>query len=370
MKILPFATLSILGVGALICCNAGGSNEPFDQGGMLASLSSNVIVPSYEALEVAAGELEASAASFCADPSVGSTMVERALESTLVALRRGDPFAFGPHTDQPLRLGPLIDSWPVDPSRVNERLAEGATTAAELEPAGVRIKGLPVVGYLLFGPAEDLGPWETGGLRCRYLLGTTQRVAAVASSFVAAWSPGAGNHSATFTNGDEPYGSVFSAASLLGEQLVFVAENARELRVGKPFGKRSAGRLRLEEFEAAYGELSLAAVRASFEGLENAYNGELPGAADGIGFSDWVVSRNPQADALFRMALADTFAAIDAVESAGSLESLVAASESDESARQLVENLYQVIKSLQEVLAVDVAMSVGITVTFNPTDGD
>lgn len=249
------STLSSLTLAlALASCGTDSSEDTFDRGAMLTALGEDVIVPTYEAFVARADELDAAAAAFCTAPSTEAfDSLRMAFEAAKTPLKHAEAFAIGPHTDPPLRLGPLVDAWPVREEAVDELLAsEDAVDREGLQLQGSRTKGFPALGYLLFSPEDPVAAFAEPR-RCAYLRGMTADLAANAREYVRAWDveygeAGSGEPAfrTTLAAGGSPFRGVQDAASQMVEAISYVAENVRELKVGKPFGKRSSGEVQLD----------------------------------------------------------------------------------------------------------------------------
>lgn len=344
----------------------GGGGDRFDRSEMLRSLGDTVILPTYRDFAANARALDDAATTLCASPSAEHLASTRAAYvATRVSFARAEAFAIGPHTDAPLRLSPKTNFWPVRSDLVEALL--GATTPIDLETTSSAARGLPALGYVLFAfdgaVVEDevvLGALE--GRRCDYLTALTDDLAVRASEYVDGWAAEGGDFAGQLAEGRGAFASVQAASSVIVEQLVFTTENVRELKIGKPFGKRDGGILQLVEQEDRFGARSLADARENVRSVENVYLGRY-GSTQGLGVRDWLLSRRPALDAEVQGAFADVHGAFETLGDR-TLDEAIAEVPDD------VELVYQAVKELQIVLAVDVAQALAVTVTFNPTDGD
>ena len=347
----------------VLSCTSG---ETFDRAAMLESLGDEVMLSTFGELEERTGELEAAASAFCAAPD------EITLESTREAfrrakepLKRAEVFALGPYTDSPLRLGAELDLWPGRPATVDDRLTSGeAVTEEALVTAGGYAKGFPALDHLLFAYELDA---LSEGRACAYLQGLAQYIHTVAEQLLEAWAPTGGDFVGEWVRGEGDFPSVQQSASVLVEQLLFTLENVRELKLGKPLGKRDGGVVQPDAIEAPASHRSLADARDAIRGVEAVWRGDLEGSSPmgpqpAIGVRDWLLARRPtlapEVDAAFDAA----HAAYDAVP--GPLGTAIL------DAPELVNDFYLAVRDLQVLFAVDIAQALGVTVTFNPTDGD
>lgn len=342
--------------------------DPFDRQAMLAELGENVFVPTYEGFATSAATLRTSADAYCAAPDEASlTALGASFAAAHYRFKLAESFAIGPHTDNPPRLGPQLDDWPAEESDVRELLAGSETLGAEsLSLMGNRVQGFAALDYVLSGPDVELGAWDVTPRRCEYAVALGERIVDLSAAYLSEWRADGGDHVGELTRGEGRYPSVFLAVSILVEQMVYTIENIRELKVGKPFGKRDGGELQPEQFEVPYGRLSNASALAALQSVRNVYEGRsvaLDGTErDGQGLQDWLISRRPELDALILGAFDDAEAAQQSVSP--DIESAITDSPDG------VEAAYQAVKELQMTLAIEFAGALSITVTFNPTDGD
>ncbi len=361
-------------VGLFGC--GGSSGDTFDRQAMLRDLGDNVILPTYRDFASRTSALNTSATAFCAAPDAASlTALQAEFGNAKEPLKEAEAFAYGPHIEQPWRLAPLVDRWPPDAPDVADVLAgDDELTDAFIEITGGDNKGLPAIEVLLFGgdlPGEGVAPRDNAAVleafgnerRCAYLTALTRNLAAKAQVYVDVWSPEGEDYIGELVDAGnrEVFRSHFDAASTVVDQMIFTVENVRELKVGKPFGKRSSGRLQPAALEAPFSGRGIADALAAIRSSENIYRGSY-GGNEGLGVRDWLMSRRPDLDAPIQQAYDDAEAALLAID--GPLREAI----TEDAAN--VEEAYQAIKTLQTILASELAGAVGVTVTFNPTDGD
>ena len=333
--------------------------ESFDRQAMLESIGLEVVIPQYELLVERTVALESAAATFCAEPSADTLEATRAaFRSAKEPLKMAEPWAFGPYTDSPLRLGPEIDLWPGRAATVDDRLAgTDAVDVAAIEAAGGYAKGFPALDHLLFA-------YQLEALRderaCTYLRSLTSQIRGVAEELLAAWAPSGGDYIGLFIRGETPFAGVQGSTSVLVEQLIYTLENVRELKIGKPFGKRDSGVVQPEAIEAPDSGRSLQDAEDAVRGTERAYRGAEGEAS--LGVEDLLLARRPELAPEIDAGFQRVYDAFDAVP--GPLAVAITESTTE------VEALYQAVKDLQVLFAVDLAQALGVTITFNPTDGD
>lgn len=357
-----------IAIGILVFSGCTEEGDTFDRQAMMNALGQNVVLPTYRDFATTTDALATTATAFCGAPDVDGLQATReAWEASHHALELAESFAFGPDTDNPPRLGPKVNTWPVRETSVQELLAgTEPLDAASFAVRGSTVQGLPVIAYLLFDERDDadfVAALASEPRRCDYIVGASGAAAQNAAQYVSAWEDG---HLEEWSSGTGRYPSVFGASSVLVEQMIFSTENVRELKIGKPFGKRDGGELQPDQFESPYSRTTLQDAEAAVQSVKNVWLGryvDRSGAAhEGLGVRDWLRARRPEVEARVDAAFAtaeSTLAAIDP-----DLETAVT------SDAPTVETAYQAVKELQLVLAVEMAAALNITVTFNPTDGD
>ncbi len=346
---------------------SGCSDEPeFDRRAMLDSIASDVVIPSYGALTDATEMLASEAESFCADRSLERLDSVRARWADAHgAMRRTDAFAFGPAIDEPLRLAPKLDFWPVRETTIDELLAgDDPIDEGSLATAGAAARGLPVIERLLFVPSDREAALEAiDARRCEYLVAATRDAAHTAAMLRDAWQGETGfAHELTSAGaGGTKFESLHAAVSEVMSRSVFAVENAIAVRVAKPQGAMNGGTPDFEVLESRYSDRSREDVADSIRGVENVYLGRF-GAETGIGLRDYVRARRDGLDEQVRAAFEGAYAALDALP--GTLRMAIEGSPDE------VEALKSALRALHRVLGVDVAGALAVTVTFNDTDGD
>lgn len=409
---LLVATLLCSGLMAGAACNrtdgsaarssvpdAGEDSSGFTYEAMLAHLVDEIIVPSYGTFAEQSAVLNESAHGFCAElyptsvsgdspaedggPDAASTDAGaaallatartklRTVRADYAKARDGwkacDAFAFGPYRDAPYRYGPKLDSYPVSAKDLGLFLTQEVATPALVAEQGTGKRGLPVVELLLFERRSvdaDLESFldDGGEKRCAYLTSLTEDAQTLAESMVAAWHDGYADAVKTAGRGSEVFPLAHDALSELVNRMVYAVENLREGKLRRPAGLGGDEPLP-ELFESHYSGRSARDAEAMLVGLQRLYLGEFtPGTTqDGFGMRDALLARGSDADRAVRAALdhaEKTLAGLDSFEAA--LESGPAA----------LSTLHDQLKVLQLALGVDVAGALGVTVTFNDTDGD
>ena len=347
----------------------------FDRRVLLQALGDNVILPLYAQLAERAGALDREALSFCeATDSAGLVRVQDAWSETRAPLKRAEAFSFGPYKEYPQRLGPLLDFWPARPDQIlgvlDDENAFPVLDTEVVSTLGAARKGTPVIEYLLYASASDdntvlavFSDPEEGPRRCNYLTGLTADLVVQASALHEAWNPSGGNYLGQLvdagTASSTTFPSVQAAFSEVFNRISYGIENAYELKIGKPFGKR--GVKDVEQAESAYSGRSVGDIIDNLIGIEALYSGEY-GERSGLGIADFLRTRSRALDAEFMQKLSAAREALDGIPVP--LTMAVFEHETE------VQEAYDALLALHRLMTVDVANALSITITFNDTDGD
>lgn len=346
-------------------------SEPFDRKAMLESLGNDVIIPMYRAFADEAAALAADAESFCSDTSTSRLGdLQDQWRLARAAWKRTETINFGPYMDQPWRLGPKIDSWPVREDTIEENLAsEEPLTFEIVRGLGASSRGLPALEYLVFDPdgvgvALEKFELDESGQRCNYTTALAQDILVNAEAMVRAWSPDGDDYLGDLLASGEPgppFMSIRDAANEIVNRMLFLTENIMRGKLGQPLGLESGGEPRPELVESRYSDNSIEDILSNLDGLENLYLGQFE-ERKGIGVQLWVRWYSPEVDREMLRTLAETRWAVEEVP-----EPL---SGSVVNSPDLVQAAYDQMRELRNTIGVDVINALAGSVTFNDTDGD
>lgn len=346
-------------------------NEPFDNQAMLESLGSDVIIPTYASFAAETIGLVESAYVFCDDRTdFRLEDLQSRWKRARVLWKQMDTIDFGPYSDQPWRLGPKIDSWPVREDTMEENLAVMEPIDLEVvRGLGAASRGLPAMEYLIFDPRGAdlaLARFEdaTGDQRCRYATALAEDLQVNAEAMVEAWSHQGDDYlGALVASGQagSPFMSVREASNEIVNRMLFLAEDIMRLKLGQPLGLESGGEAQPEKVESRYSDHSIEDILANLEGLENLYRGRY-GERLGVGVQRWVRWYSADVD---RRVIASMREARRAVEDIPSPLSRAVLEHPD-----AVRTAYERMRELRNTIGVDLINALAGSVTFNDTDGD
>lgn len=319
---------------------------------LLAGLAEDVVAPRYAELVQRAAALEEAADTFCADRTAPHLATLRtAWWDARAPWKRMEVVNFGPVVDQPWRVGPLLDFWPVRDTVVDDLLAgEDALTVAYVSSLGASTRGFPVLEYVLW-PEDDLLE-VFDDRRCAYTTALAADLHANAVVLQDAW--------ATYTPGivrpsevDSLYDTPQDVLDEWVNRMFFTVEDLRFEKLGKPLGDDSGGTPLPDAAESPFSGRSLADARDALAGVRDVWEGGVRGflPAD----SDALITN-------VESALTDAETALAAVP-----EPLTATVVDDRASVQAAQDALRV---LQIALQIDLAQALSVTIAFNDNDGD
>lgn len=228
----------------------------------------------YQQLAEATEELETAARSYCEAPSDSArSQLDGQWRTAFNAWQAVRFVDFGPVEQGTLAW--QFQFWP-DPKNLVARKAgyylgqEQPVTAADVEEAGVAVQGFPMVEYLLFDSRLQEGDQSLpSDQACSLLISVSAHMATNAGVLSSAWTELEPRYLATETYRDATVEAGMAALNLLEER-----------RLGGPMGLRGGGKRSVYGADAWRSGHSLAAIRASLQGL---YDFCLPGLESALG---------------------------------------------------------------------------------------
>lgn len=346
----------ILGVVAASCESGTEERADFRQR-LLEDWGVYVAVPAYTRFEAGAASLKSASEALCAAPTDAALDAAKdAWHSARGPWKEMEVFAFGPYRDEPLRLQPKIDFWPLRPDSVDAVLTgDGGVDATAIANLGAAAKGLPAIEYLLW--SADAGAFVDR--RCAYLQGLTADLAIRATEMRAAWDPAEGDYAGALARSGRggAYESLQEGFAEVVNRMGHTIENIRFEKLGKPVGL-DGGPVQADKVESGPSGRSIQDVHDNLTGIEALYRG----AGDGIGLRDYLAFRSRSYDAEFDARLSAARAALDAID--GPLSSAI-----DTDADTVLAAI-EALGALQLLIQVDMANALSVNLAFNDADGD
>lgn len=359
---LPFVLVLFL----MAACNNSTSPDEqnnFDRPAMLENYGGNIIIPAFEDMQAAAEDLQSAANNFENDPTVDQLQnLQAALKEARLAWQNISPFQFGPAETVALRAS--LNKYPTDTSKIEANIKSGDYILGTSE--NMVAGGFPALGYLLHGvddSNEDILAMYTGDAnaqnRMTYLLDNISFIKDLVDTATNEWQSSGGDYIGMFLSDENAGTDVGSSLGMLINSYVMHYERfLRDGKVGIPAGVSSAGIPRPTSTEAYYGGYSLELAKANLNQVERIFTG-----GKGTGLDD-------NLDALDAGDLSDEIQTqIDEAQSA--LEQLSdPLSQQIEDNNDLVLDSFEKLHAIVSLLKADMTSVLGITITYQDSDGD
>ena len=353
----------------LVVVTAACSDKNGDQysRSVLASWGEHIIMPHYRDFEEKAAALQTQGNALCQNPSTDALDAARqAWSAARAPWKQMEVFAFGPYKEEPLRLGPKIDFWPVRLEAIEQILFD--TLAIDADALGAPSKGMAVAEYLLYQPDVDVvAEFAAVTRRCEYFLAVVGDLALRATAMRQAWDPDDANYVAELVepgNGPSGADSAFDnrheALSEVVNRMAFTVENIRADKLGRPLGTSSGGSPQPNKAESQFSGRSIEDIRDNLRGIELLYFGT--GMADSVGLDFYAQKRGHD----FAPAMRDSLSA--AREALGQIPEPL--TEAVVTAPIPVSAAIERLGDLQRLIQVDILNALSLTPRFNDNDGD
>lgn len=333
--------------------------EGFERKAMLENIAFNVVLPLQRDFVAQAQALGEAVQTLSDDPSPETLRAaQEAWRSASAAWQRVDLFEVGGL--EMTILFNQINKAPTDPELIDQAISEGRPA----ESVGSTSKGLPALEYLLFNPEGDEAVLTSleDPARLAYLVDLSTDLSRKASELHTFWSPKGENYAATFAAADAQGGQTQGSINMLVNEMIGQTEMIVRDKLGAPLGMMNGGESEPEAAEAARSEASLANLISNVEALKMTFNG-----ADGLGFDDYLndldafYAYGPLSETINRQFDA-TLEALNAIDR----PLTQAVTETPDA----VQAAYDKARLLVVLLKSDMGAQMGVTVTFNSSDGD
>lgn len=356
------ATLSLIFVGvltlALVGCTSG--SAPTDKE-VVASLTDEVVVPTYESIVPAMVQLDQDAQALCNAPGASSLDAVRQSWSNARALWvSSEAMWFGPFMDR--RSKRLVDWSPTDVMGIDALLAEGRVlTGFEVrEILASNLRGFGAIEYLLFRD-DSLASPNRADSHCTYLTGLTEVVRDETGAVLSEWTEGVEGGVAyrDYFTDNAPI-SILSEAAVaeVVRTQVFLIRAIVDMQLAAAMGLRGDAP-DLTAIPGTAADNGLQDLRGRILGMQALYEGS---GEEGMGISELVHPLSEETDLRLRDQFAAAIAAIDAVE--GPLRAAI------QERPDQVRNLHESLQNLQVTISTEVVGLLGVSVGFSDTDGD
>lgn len=323
---------------------------------MLDSIARTVLLPGYSDLAARSADFASAAEVLTSAPNLASLKgAQQAWKDVLLAWRSTQSFVHGPIND--LGVYGRIQFWPSRRQTIDRVLrAQRPIDDQYIQELGASAVGLSALEVLLFDIRRDDGArlatfTGTEGERQRkYFMSLTKELVAKTRLVESAWKGQAG-YAARFGSGGQ------QQLNLLVNDLLTAVETGAQGRLRIVIDRHAEPQFLSELVEGGPSGTSQQALLALLIGARTTFTG-----GDGIGLDDYLAQlKSPAArrvDVQFRKAI-DAVRAIDSpLEQAIDVKA------------QAITRAHDECRALEILLKVEVASTLGVTLTFKSTDGD
>jgi predicted lipoprotein len=307
----------------------------------------DVIDTEYRAFDGQTATLAMVSAGACDDITADDlAAIQGAWWASRGAYKRTAVVGFGPVVEQPDRLGPLIDLWPVRSVAVDALIASDAGLAAPaFSGFGAATRGLPPIEYVLYQP-DVVESWLNEPRNCDFVAGASADVHDNAVALVAAW--GTWQDRLVHPEG-EPYATEQDVLNEWVNRVAFAAEDIRLEKLAAPMGA-GGDDVHPDVLESRYSQRSVQDAVDTLDGAHAVLLAVLP-----LGDDPDLVAQAEQAYGHARERLLEIS---EPAETTMAIEP------------EIVERAQLAVQTYQVLVQVDIAQALAVTVVFNDNDGD
>ncbi len=355
--LLIVASLALFALYSL-AQNSGSAND-FDRQAMLDNIAFNIFLPLHEELVDKAETLNQAVGAFAQNLNLDTLeTAQEAWKEAALHWQRCNLFEVG-------SMSAMLFHNQISKTPANLELIEDHITKADkideafIESKGSTSKGLPAIEYFLFsleGNEAVISSLKDGPPeRLQYLVALAQNLSSKAKRLYDLWLPDKDNFIEKLT---APKLGTQEPINMLVNAMVAQAVGIGREKIGRPLGKITGEPLP----ETAQGRLSSTSIEqiiSNIEVLQLTFNG-----ADGLGFDDYLdfIDTSDSLAVKVNQQLDSTLNALRNIDNP--LD--IAVVENPEQ----VEQVYAEVRELAILLQVDTANQLGVTITFNDSDGD
>ncbi|HEY9104124.1 imelysin family protein [Chitinimonas sp.] len=309
-------------------------------------------LPRIQALNTGSKALDDSLAALCQRKTQANLDAARqAWLQTYLAWRAVEALPSGPALSR--RTAWQIDVWPTKPQKVEEAVRLVEKDAPIADSVGATAQGLPALEYLLWG--DDRAKAQLGRLafrqRCEYANALADGIAEEADGLLKEWQ----TYAATPLDHDAGRQAFEEGVNLLAASIEALRDK-KLAHIGSPKQSRQLSR---QDFDAWRSRNTRAGLQASLDALESLFFG----AQQGSSFADRLVQAEKP---ILVRRLREEFATARNLlaKQPEDMASFLAANPT--AAQPLLDSF----KRLQQLVELQVADAVGVTIGFKDSDGD
>ncbi len=279
---------------------------------VLADLSTNVIISSYNDLAQTTIVLYSEIQSFNSNPTEqGLANCRNLWKKSRQIWEQSEGFLYGPvSTDN---IDPRIDTWPVDYNALEIVLASSnsfsPTEISELDDA---LKGFHPIEYLLFGQNGSKTVSEFTSREKSYLIALALNLKELTNSLVTSWDVNVSTNYVNYFKSPSSSNPIYTSLNLvyleIVNALIGICDEVANGKIKEPFVAQDP---LLEESPFAFN--SITDFKNNIKSVQNVYLGKY--SVDGKGLEDLVRANNLSLDNTIKSKIANALSALDAIPS-------------------------------------------------------
>lgn len=289
-------------------------NNITDQGDytdIIANLTDNVIIATYQDLDAKAGALVNTLTILENDPTTANLdAAKQAWRDARLPWEQSEGFLYGPVDFS--GLDPALDSWPVNETDLENVLNSSATLTKDyIDSQDGTLKGFHTIEYLLFGTDANKQVADFTSRQFEYLRACGQSLKGTTQQLHEGWLPSHGNFGKNFKEAGTSNSIYPSQKAVLEEivnGLVTIADEVANGKINEPFSQQN---LTLEE--SRFSANSKMDFADNIRSIKNIYNGTYINAS-GKGIAELIADSKPELNAKIKQQIDDAINAIAAIQ--------------------------------------------------------
>ena len=274
---------------ALGSCRPDEVDDKVEYNDFFENVADNMIFPRYAQFQSDLSALEVSLNTF--DASDVSTLIslQSQFKTAYLSWQSVSVFEFGPAAEYSALLLTNCNTFPTNPSRIEENIVAGEYNLAF--PSNYEAKGLPAFDYLLFHTSQsDLLIELSDTLRIAYMQDCLADMLARVNEVVTAWD----SYRSTFVGSEG--NDQNSSLSILFNQFLYDYEKLKRDKFALPAGFATQFGIPLDAdtsaVEGRFSKMSFQLMEANLVALENIYLGVGENDVDGVGIFEKLKAYN------------------------------------------------------------------------------
>lgn len=264
----------------------------FDQAAMLEHIGKEIILPSYEDLQVRVDAMKVAVQTFVGTPNSSNLSTARtAWKDAWKSWQHAGIYEFGPAAEQELRA--TLNNFPVNTTQLNTGIDAGTYDLNSVTYSYAN--GFPALDYLLYGvaatDAEVVAMYSTDNKaanRKKYLQDVVSQIETKLNTVLTAWQATGGNYINTFSTTIGV--ATGQPISLLVNQLNANYELTKNDKIGTPVGAKISYTIQPNKVEAYYSRISLELAIESVTATRNLFLGIGKNGVNGQGLDDYLAA--------------------------------------------------------------------------------